>query len=323
MLYAIQVGDDGPVKLGTAGDPVARLRVLQTAHDTRLHLRAAWPGERVDEQALHARFSADRLHGEWFGCTPELIAFVRDRAATMPPPAPRPVTRPDGGAAKRAAPSTERKPRPRAMRPSRPWWSRELRHPTWEQHGSLGPDERRDADQWIAVLCDLVPSLTVPQLLTWLELIAGADANGRLWIELHTVEERVLGARDPHAAARQLEELLHMRLPSEDSPWDRVPSAVLMDALTVHTSPGWAATSLGDAMVASGTTQVVLRRFGAGFGRQALPASFPVDGSFAVRHAWACEQLIAAERRLATLRADADAAQSRAAPSRFALATHP
>lgn len=87
MLYAIQVGD-GPVKLGTAVDPVARLRVLRTAHHMRLHLRAAWPGGRVDEQALHARFDADRLHGEWFGCTPELIAFVRERAAAMSPPAP-------------------------------------------------------------------------------------------------------------------------------------------------------------------------------------------------------------------------------------------
>ena len=47
MLYAIQVGD-GPVKLGTAVDSVARLRVLQTAHHMRLHLRAAWPGGRVD-----------------------------------------------------------------------------------------------------------------------------------------------------------------------------------------------------------------------------------------------------------------------------------
>lgn len=202
MLYAIQAGDDGPVKLGTAVDPVARLRVLQTPHHTRLHLRAAWPGERVDERALHARFGANRLHGEWFGCTPELIAFVRERAAAMPTPVPSPVTLPDGGAAKRAASSAERKPRPRAMRP---WWWRELRHPTWEQHASLGPDERRDADE-IAALCDLVASLTAPQLLTWLELVAGADANGRLSIDLKTVEERALGARDRYAAARLLEE---------------------------------------------------------------------------------------------------------------------
>lgn len=166
-----------------------------------MHLRGARPGERIDEQALHARFSADRLHGEWFGCTPSCSAFVRERATAMPPP-PRPLTRPDGGTAKRAASSTERKPRPRAMRPSRPRWCRELRHPTCEQHGTLGPDERRDADEWIAVLCDLVPSLTAQQLLTYLELVAGADAKGRLWIELQTVEKRVLGARDPHAAAR-------------------------------------------------------------------------------------------------------------------------
>lgn len=65
---------------------------------------------------------------------------------------------------------------------------------------------------------------------------------------------------------------------------------------------------LCDAMVVAGRNQAILHRFGAGFGRQALPASFPADGSFADRHAWARAQLIAAERGLAQRRGDAHAA---------------
>lgn len=80
-----------------------------------------------------------------------------------------------------------------------------------------------------------------------------------------------------------------------------------MERLTADAPLDWDA-PLCDAMAVAGRTEAVLRRFGAGFGRQALPASFPADGSFMVRHAWARAQLIAAERRLAQRRGDAHAA---------------
>ncbi len=86
-IYFIQQGDDGPIKIGTAVDPVARLRLLQTGNPERLTLRGkveAWPG---GEGALHRHFKAARMSGEWFRPGPELVAY-----ADSPESQPRPAT---------------------------------------------------------------------------------------------------------------------------------------------------------------------------------------------------------------------------------------
>jgi hypothetical protein len=75
-LYAIQMGDDGPVKIGIATKPWERLATLQTASPARLRGLAAWPGSVEKEAALHEIFAEDRLEGEWFKPSPELITFV-------------------------------------------------------------------------------------------------------------------------------------------------------------------------------------------------------------------------------------------------------
>jgi len=85
MLYAIQAGESGPIKLGVATDPRRRLKDLQVAHHEQLHLRAAWPGHRPEERDLHEHFARIRMSGEWFAPTPELTAFVEHRAAENHP----------------------------------------------------------------------------------------------------------------------------------------------------------------------------------------------------------------------------------------------
>jgi hypothetical protein len=75
-LYAIQAGDDGPVKIGIALKPWERLATLQTANPVRLRGLAAWPGSPAEEEALHKLFANDRLEGEWFNPSTELIALV-------------------------------------------------------------------------------------------------------------------------------------------------------------------------------------------------------------------------------------------------------
>lgn len=75
-VYAIQQGDDGPIKIGIASKPWERLATLQTASPYRLRGLAAWPGSAAEEAALHEVFAADRLEGEWFKPSPELIALV-------------------------------------------------------------------------------------------------------------------------------------------------------------------------------------------------------------------------------------------------------
>lgn len=316
MLYAIQVGDDGPVKLGTAGDPVARLRALQTSHHSRLRLRAAWAGAHRDEQALHARFAAARLRGEWFAWTPELRTFVGERAAAMTPELTWMIALLESAGSLAQKPARERREAALGVRPGGSgrearisgWFSGGLPHPRWDDHVMLDPRERRDADEWVAVLCDLVPTLGVRRLLTYLELVACADADGLAEIALATIEQRVIGHPDRRAAGELVDAVMALVLPAEDSPYQRHGLSKLVTEMRFIRQGCHVRVGSLDPMCVAASVSVRLVHFGAGFGREALPGSFPVDDSFAARHAWAREQIIAAERRLAERRREAQAA---------------
>lgn len=67
MIYFIQCGKDGPVKIGlTKSDPRKRLKTLQTYHHANLHLLTTIAGGPAVEIILHKRFTMFRLRGEWF-----------------------------------------------------------------------------------------------------------------------------------------------------------------------------------------------------------------------------------------------------------------
>jgi predicted GIY-YIG superfamily endonuclease len=71
-IYAIQAGDDGPIKIGVANNPVQRLNDLQTGNHRKLRLigysvvRKSWALKW--EQQVHERLKKHRLQGEWFEC---------------------------------------------------------------------------------------------------------------------------------------------------------------------------------------------------------------------------------------------------------------
>jgi hypothetical protein len=67
LVYFVQSGDVGPVKIGIARDPLARLGELQTGNPEQLHIRHVLPGDRTMESGLHHRFREARIRGEWFG----------------------------------------------------------------------------------------------------------------------------------------------------------------------------------------------------------------------------------------------------------------
>src|SRR5688572_16958214 len=73
-VYFIQVGDDGPVKIGQSADPIARLASLQTAHYEQLHLRGLALEQSEDD--LHQRFAGHALNGEWFSPHPVILDAV-------------------------------------------------------------------------------------------------------------------------------------------------------------------------------------------------------------------------------------------------------
>lgn len=65
-----------PIKIGISRDVERRRGELQRAEGVILQVLATMEGTVKDEGALHARFAACRLHGEWFSPAPEILAHV-------------------------------------------------------------------------------------------------------------------------------------------------------------------------------------------------------------------------------------------------------
>ena len=83
MIYFIQVGDDGPIKIGYASRVSTRIGALQVSNPAPLRLLASTRGELDDEARVHRKFAEHRLRGEWFSPVPEILAFCEtlERAA--------------------------------------------------------------------------------------------------------------------------------------------------------------------------------------------------------------------------------------------------
>lgn len=82
MIYFVQFGDDGPIKIGlTQQDPLKRVSSLQCGSPVKLHLLATMDGKYEEEQELHQRFAPYRMCGEWFKNVIPLASYI-DLAAT-------------------------------------------------------------------------------------------------------------------------------------------------------------------------------------------------------------------------------------------------
>lgn len=78
-LYFIQVDPDGPIKIGLADKPSARLRDLQCASPYQLRIRTFWRGPWALEGFVHRGLAEHRIRGEWFEPAPfvlDVVAFV-------------------------------------------------------------------------------------------------------------------------------------------------------------------------------------------------------------------------------------------------------
>lgn len=84
MIYFIQQGSFGPIKIGYSKDPGERHANLQTAHHARLRLLGFIEGGQSDERRLHEKFSAHRIRREWFAPSQDLVDYIRMATGANP-----------------------------------------------------------------------------------------------------------------------------------------------------------------------------------------------------------------------------------------------
>lgn len=73
-IYFISNGES--VKIGFSKDPEKRLKNLQTANPVELKLLYFEKGNSNIESRLHKLFSKDRIQGEWFNFSDEILEFI-------------------------------------------------------------------------------------------------------------------------------------------------------------------------------------------------------------------------------------------------------
>ncbi len=80
--YFIQVGEDGPIKIGWTRNLLVRLRSFASMFPMPLRLLGVIPGDMED--SCHRRFAAFRVGGECFTPSPVVLEFIRNRAQAPP-----------------------------------------------------------------------------------------------------------------------------------------------------------------------------------------------------------------------------------------------
>jgi hypothetical protein len=81
MVYFIgiekRIVPNSPVKIGVSRHPLARVAEMSLQSPYPLTLLAICRGGLSKERKYHARFAAQRLHGEWFARSPDLERLIR------------------------------------------------------------------------------------------------------------------------------------------------------------------------------------------------------------------------------------------------------
>lgn len=77
-IYFISTSEvpDYPIKIGKTQNLEYRLAALQSACPYRLEIINSYHGCAAGEKILHIDYHKDRLNGEWFRRTPELMAEI-------------------------------------------------------------------------------------------------------------------------------------------------------------------------------------------------------------------------------------------------------
>lgn len=76
MIYVVQMGPDGPVKIGYSKKPYSRIRSMRTAWPYEPIVLAIIKGDKDREREIHAKLRQYRLRGEWFQPAAEVLAMA-------------------------------------------------------------------------------------------------------------------------------------------------------------------------------------------------------------------------------------------------------
>ena len=77
MIYFIQEGRSGNIKIGYSQDVSSRLRKLQTANSSQLAILGVVEGSPKEEAEIQGKFSKFQIRGEWHVPDLEILDFIR------------------------------------------------------------------------------------------------------------------------------------------------------------------------------------------------------------------------------------------------------
>lgn len=83
IIYFIQRGTTGPIKIGISADVGSRLAALQTASHEPLTVIGTMRGSYKLESSLHQLFSRFRIRGEWFSPAEEILTYIADNCGSI------------------------------------------------------------------------------------------------------------------------------------------------------------------------------------------------------------------------------------------------
>lgn len=75
-IYFIQSGENGPVKIGRSANPCRRIQDLKRYQSDELRFLGVFFGPSVMESVMHHVLSKDRLEGEWFRPSEDVLAMA-------------------------------------------------------------------------------------------------------------------------------------------------------------------------------------------------------------------------------------------------------
>lgn len=77
VVYFIRAGQRGPIKIGFTRNIERRIRQLQSGSPQPLRVLGTLPGDRATESMLQALHREQRIRGDWFRPSGDLLAVAR------------------------------------------------------------------------------------------------------------------------------------------------------------------------------------------------------------------------------------------------------